>query len=194
MLLVETVDLTKRYGPRAVVDRVGLQVRRGEVYGFLGPNGAGKTTMLRLLLGLIRASSGSAWVLGAAPGVPAALARIGMLVEAPAFYPYLSGRDNLLVFHEGTSASGNTNFTGTVTLQKVVAEDAAGNVYSIRGAEWFGVTENAQQGGTFQATFTGKLQVVAQGSGTVDSVNVTEHITSVNGNIKEFDFGTCVAP
>jgi hypothetical protein len=99
-----------------------------------------------------------------------------------------------LVFHEGTSASGNANFTGTITLQRVVAEDAAGNVYNIRGVEWFGSTENAQQGGTFEATFTGKLQVVAQGSGAVDSVNVTQHITSVNGNIKEFDFGTCVAP
>jgi ABC-2 type transport system ATP-binding protein len=98
MLLVDTINLTKRYGPRAVVDHVGLQVRRGEVYGFLGPNGAGKTTTLRLLLGLVRASSGSARVLGAAPGAPAALARIGMLVEAPAFYPYLSGRDNLRVF------------------------------------------------------------------------------------------------
>jgi ABC-2 type transport system ATP-binding protein len=98
MLLVETTNLTKRYGPRAVVDHVGLQVRRGEVYGFLGPNGAGKTTTLRLLLGLVRPSSGTARVLGAAPGAPAALARIGMLVEAPAFYPYLSGRDNLRVF------------------------------------------------------------------------------------------------
>jgi ABC-type multidrug transport system ATPase subunit len=97
-LLVQTTNLTKRYGPRAVVDHVGLQVRRGEVYGFLGPNGAGKTTTLRMLLGLVRASSGTARVLGAAPGAPAALARIGMLVESPAFYPHLSGRDNLRVF------------------------------------------------------------------------------------------------
>jgi ABC-2 type transport system ATP-binding protein len=96
-LLVETTDLTKRYGPRAAVDHVGLRVRRGEVYGFLGPNGAGKTTTLRMLLGLVRASSGTARVLGAPPGDPAALARIGMLVESPAFYPYLSGRDNLRV-------------------------------------------------------------------------------------------------
>jgi hypothetical protein len=116
-----------------------------------------------------------------------------VLVCGATSYTLTSGSIKL-VFHEGTSASGNTNFTGTVTLQKVVAEDAAGNVYNIRGAEWFGSTENAQQGGTFQATFTGKLQVVAQGSGTVDSVNVTTHITSVNGNVKEFDFGTCVAP
>jgi hypothetical protein len=97
------------------------------------------------------------------------------------------------VFHEGTSASGNLNFTGTVTAQAIVARDAAGNIYSIRGTEWFGSTENAQQG-TFQATFTGQLQVVAKGSGRVDRVKVTEHITVVNGNIKEFDFGTCVAP
>ena len=98
-----------------------------------------------------------------------------------------------IVLHEGTSASGNTNFTGTVTTQHVVAVDEAGNVYSIRGTEWFGSTQNAQQG-TFQATFTGHLQVIAQGSGRVDNVNVMEHITVVNGNVKEFDFGTCVAP
>jgi hypothetical protein len=98
-----------------------------------------------------------------------------------------------IVFHEGTSASGNTNFTGTITTQHVAAVDEAGNVYSIRGTEWFGATENAQQG-TFQATFTGQLQVIAKGSGRVDNVKVTEHITFVNGNVKEFDFGTCVAP
>jgi len=98
-----------------------------------------------------------------------------------------------IVSHEGTTPSGNTNFTVTITTQRVVAVDEAGNVYSIRGTEWFGATENAQQG-TFQATFTGQLQVVAQGSGRVDNVKVTEHITFVNGNVKEFKFGTCDAP
>ena len=98
-----------------------------------------------------------------------------------------------LVLHVGTSASGNTNFTDTVTTQAVVAKDAAGNVYSVRGTEWFGGTANAEQG-TFQDTFTGQLQVVAKGSGQVDNVKVTQHITIVNDNIKEFDFGTCVAP
>ena len=96
--LVETRDLTKRYGPRILaVDRVNLTVRRGEVYGFLGPNGAGKTTTLRMLLGLIRPTSGRASVLGHPPGDPEGLARVGALVESPAFYPYLSGRDNLRV-------------------------------------------------------------------------------------------------
>ena len=96
--LVETRDLTKRYGPRILaVDRVSLTLRRGEVYGFLGPNGAGKTTTLRMLLGLIRPTSGTASVLGRQPGDPKSLARVGALVESPAFYPYLSGRDNLRV-------------------------------------------------------------------------------------------------
>jgi ABC-type multidrug transport system ATPase subunit len=95
--LVRTTQLVKRYGERSAVDRVDLTVRPGEVYGFLGPNGAGKTTTLRILLGLIRPTSGSATVLGAAPGDPAALSRLGMLVESPAFYPYLSGRENLRV-------------------------------------------------------------------------------------------------
>jgi ABC-type multidrug transport system ATPase subunit len=97
-VLVETRDLTKRYGPNIVaVDRVSLTVRRGEVYGFLGPNGAGKTTTMRMLLGLIRPTSGAASVLGRQPGHPESLARVGALVESPAFYPYLSGRDNLRV-------------------------------------------------------------------------------------------------
>jgi ABC-type multidrug transport system ATPase subunit len=97
-VLVETRDLTKRYGPHIVaVNRVSLTVRRGEVYGFLGPNGAGKTTTMRMLLGLLRPTSGAASVLGRQPGHPESLARVGALVESPAFYPYLSGRDNLRV-------------------------------------------------------------------------------------------------
>jgi ABC-type multidrug transport system ATPase subunit len=96
--VIETRALTKRYGEAIVaVDALELRVRRGEVYGFLGPNGAGKTTTLRMLLGLVRPTSGDADVLGAAPGSPSALARIGAMVEAPGLYPYLSGRDNLRV-------------------------------------------------------------------------------------------------
>jgi ABC-2 type transport system ATP-binding protein len=95
-VVVETRGLTKVYGQGIVaVDRLDLKVRRGEVYGFLGPNGAGKTTTLRMLLGLIRPTSGSATVAGAAPGSPASLVKVGAIVETPAFYPYLSGYDNL---------------------------------------------------------------------------------------------------
>jgi ABC-type multidrug transport system ATPase subunit len=131
-LIVETTNLTKRYGNGAVVvDRIGLHVRRGEVYGVLGPNGAGKTTTIRMLLGLVRPTSGTARVLGAAPGDPAALARIGMLVESPAFYPYLSGRDNLHVFARYASVPARKvdEVLETVALADR-AEDRASN-YSL---------------------------------------------------------------
>jgi ABC-2 type transport system ATP-binding protein len=96
--IVETHGLTKRFASGVLaVDSIDMSVRRGEVYGFLGPNGAGKTTTLRMLVGLIRPTSGTATVAGHGPGDPAGLARIGSLIESPGFYPYLSGRENLKV-------------------------------------------------------------------------------------------------
>lgn len=95
--VIEVQGLTKRYGGHTAVDAISLTVRSGEVYGFLGPNGAGKTTTLRMLLGLIAPSAGTVSVLGERPGTTTALARTGSLIEGPAFYPYLSGRDNLRV-------------------------------------------------------------------------------------------------
>jgi ABC-type multidrug transport system ATPase subunit len=93
--VIETHGLTKRYRHLTAVEKLDLTVKRGEVYGFLGPNGAGKTTTLRMLTGLLKPTTGSARVVGYAPGEPSGLARLGALVEVPAFYPYLSGRDNL---------------------------------------------------------------------------------------------------
>jgi ABC-type multidrug transport system ATPase subunit len=95
--VIETAGLTKRYGKNGVlaVDNLGLHVRRGEVYGLLGPNGAGKTTTLRMLVGLMRPTSGTARVLGRVPGSPGSLTRLGAMIESPGFYPFLSGRDNL---------------------------------------------------------------------------------------------------
>jgi len=101
---LETHAITKRYGDVLAVDNLDMRVDRGQVYGFLGPNGAGKTTTLRMLLGLAKATSGRATVLGAAPGSSEGLARIGALVEAPGFYPFLSGRDNLRVLAKQSRA------------------------------------------------------------------------------------------
>lgn len=106
--LVVTDGLTKRYGEHLAVDAVSMRVAAGEIYGFLGPNGAGKTTTLRMLAGLIRPTSGTATVRGRTPGDPAVLRRIGVLIEGPGFYPYLSGRDNLRVLaryrgHDGAA-------------------------------------------------------------------------------------------
>ncbi len=102
-LVIETYDITKRYGDIVAVDGLNLRVRRGEVYGFLGPNGAGKTTTLRMLLGLAKPTSGGASVLGGQPGSSESIARIGALIESPGFYPSLSARDNLraLAHHSG---------------------------------------------------------------------------------------------
>src|SRR5205807_8672075 len=89
---------TTRYGSGVLaVTSSDMSVRRGEVYGFLGPNGAGKTTTLRMLVGLIRPTSGTATVTGHTPGDPAGLAKIGSLIESPVFSPYLSGRETLRV-------------------------------------------------------------------------------------------------
>lgn len=81
-------------------------------------------------------------------------------------YTVVSG-EVAIVMHEGTTALGNTNFTGTITPRHVVLQDQAGNLYSVAGATWFGETSNANTGG-FQATSTDKLQIVSQGRGTVD--------------------------
>jgi len=95
---VSTAGLTKRFRRQVVVDSLNLLVPTGAVYGFLGPNGSGKTTTIRMLLGLVTPTAGEVELLGQpmlARG-PDVLARVGALVEAPAFHPYLSGRDNLL--------------------------------------------------------------------------------------------------
>jgi ABC-2 type transport system ATP-binding protein len=98
-LAIETRGLTKRFGERTAIDSVDLRVPRGSAFGFLGPNGAGKTTMIRMLLGLTRASSGTVKLLG--HPVPSergqALARIGAIVEEPRFHTHLSGRENLAI-------------------------------------------------------------------------------------------------
>ena len=91
-----TRGLTKRYGDLAAVDTLDLTVERGELFGFLGPNGAGKPTTIRMALGLVFPTGGEVDLLGE-PVVRdrAPLARVGALVEEPAFWMYLSGRRNL---------------------------------------------------------------------------------------------------
>jgi ABC-type multidrug transport system ATPase subunit len=96
--VVATAGLTKRFrSGQVAVDHINLFVPRGAVYGFLGPNGSGKTTTIRMLLGLIRPTEGTVSLFGhpMPEQGPSALARVGALVEGPAFHPYLSGHSNL---------------------------------------------------------------------------------------------------
>jgi ABC-type multidrug transport system ATPase subunit len=97
---VATRGLTKRYGPVLAVDGIDLDVQEGDVYGFLGANGSGKTTTVRILLGLVLATSGEAEVLGRPMPRAAAsvLPEVGTLVEGPAAYGHLTGRANLELF------------------------------------------------------------------------------------------------
>jgi ABC-2 type transport system ATP-binding protein len=96
-VVLRTQNLSKSYGSRLAVDNLNLDVRRGEIFGFLGPNGAGKTTTIRMALGLIAPTGGSVEVLGKDIGqhLEEALPQVGALVEQPALYTYMSGRDNL---------------------------------------------------------------------------------------------------
>jgi hypothetical protein len=110
-------------------------------------------------------------------------------------YTIVSG-DVHFTLHEGESASGNQNFTITIAATKVEAVNTAGESFSIVGAFWAGFTANAKTGG-FQGTTTDHFQIIGQGEGTVDSVQVTSHITfrpPDRFNVKDFNFGTCASP
>ncbi|MDQ6900906.1 MAG: ATP-binding cassette domain-containing protein, partial [Candidatus Dormibacteraeota bacterium] len=95
--VLRTDRLTKSFGSRLAVDALDLAVESGEIFGFLGPNGAGKTTTIRMCLGLIRPGGGSIELLGRdlRSHRRRVLPRVGALIESPALYSYMSGRDNL---------------------------------------------------------------------------------------------------
>ena len=96
-VVISTRGLVKRYGRVRAVDGIDLDVEQGDVYGFLGANGSGKTTTVRMLLGLVLPTSGEIELLGGR--MPRAgrrvLPRVGALIEGPASYGHLSGRENL---------------------------------------------------------------------------------------------------
>ena len=98
-VVVETDELTKRFKDVLAVDQVTLSVERGQVFGFLGPNGSGKTTTIGMLVGIVTPTAGSFSLFGATSPrqLLAARTRVGATLETPNFYPYLGGRDNLLI-------------------------------------------------------------------------------------------------
>ena len=109
-VVLRTSGLVKRFGDLTAVDHLDLEVRRGEVVGLLGPNGAGKSTTIGMILGLVAPNAGAAQVLGhdVATERALALAQLGAMLEVTSFYPYLSGRDNLMavaLLRGGTAAS-----------------------------------------------------------------------------------------
>lgn len=99
-MVIQTSQLTKKYGDQTVVNQVNLHVKRGRIYGLLGRNGAGKTSIMKMILGLTSATSGSVELFGSTLSGNEKLLypRIGAMIEAPGFYPNLTGTENLEIF------------------------------------------------------------------------------------------------
>src|SRR5690625_2928972 len=97
MDIIKTNRLTRKYGKQYAVNNINLNVKEGSIYGFLGPNGAGKSTTIRMLLGLIKPSTGSVQILGKdlRKHRMEILSQVGSLVEAPSYYGHLTGYENL---------------------------------------------------------------------------------------------------
>jgi ABC-2 type transport system ATP-binding protein len=119
MDVITCIELSKRFGQTLAVDRLELRVGAGQVYGFLGPNGAGKTTTIRMLLGLIAPTGGRIELLGGRLPDPRLTARTGSMIEEPAFYPWLTGRQNLQVL-AATNGGTASRRTGAAEIGRVL--------------------------------------------------------------------------
>ena len=128
-VVLRTIGLCKRFGSLEAVKNLNLELRRGEVFGFLGPNGAGKSTTVGMILGLIAPTAGSIELFGEKQDGHRwpALRRIGAIIEEPAFYPYLSGWDNLAVLAKSIGDIPNSKITEV--LERVTLLDRAKDQY-----------------------------------------------------------------
>jgi len=131
--LIETEGLTRRFGRLSAVDNLDLSVPQGSVYGFLGPNGAGKTTTIRMLLGLIRPTAGCVRLFGSPlqGNETTVLAKTGSLVEAPAIYPHLTGRENLEVIRRLRTATSAQVSHALAMVGLESAADRRAGAYSL---------------------------------------------------------------
>ncbi len=127
--VLETERLTKRFGSLVAVDDLSLRIEAGEVLGFLGPNGSGKSTTIGMILGLIAPTSGAIRIAGqplaSSPSV--VCEHVGSIIEIPAFYPYMSGRDNLRA--HGMMVGGVPESKIDMLLEKVGLADRARHKY-----------------------------------------------------------------
>jgi ABC-2 type transport system ATP-binding protein len=124
--VVQATDLHKHFGPIRAVDGLSLSVQAGEIYGLLGPNGSGKTTLIRLLIGLLKPTSGSVTVLHQAMPDKAILAQVGYMTQAAALYDDLSARENVAFFAEMCGGAGHERIDEVLAL--VDLADRAGSL------------------------------------------------------------------
>jgi len=140
-IALETVGLTKSYDDKEVVKDLSLEIRQGDVYGFLGPNGAGKTTTIRMILGLIGRDAGGVRIFGSDRPLECRRSLSG-IVETPALYPYLTGRDNLRVlgaYSGGVSAKDIDQVLETVRMTK--RADELVKTYSLGMKQRLGIAQ-----------------------------------------------------
>jgi ABC-type multidrug transport system ATPase subunit len=198
-LVVETSGLTKRFGERVAVDNVELCVPRGSAFGYLGPNGAGKTTLIRMLLGLTQATAGTMSLLGrpVPDERPAALARVGAIVEEPRFHKHPAGIHEFRDMIRGFVSEGRTVLLsshlldevekicdevaivdrGKVVVQGSIADLAAGGKQTI-----LIVTSNEEQALALLSDHRGVKSAVAEANGirvtlSADSVEAQDDIS-----------------
>ena len=128
-VILRTIGLSKSFGKLDAVKNLNIELRRGEVFGFLGPNGAGKSTTVGMIIGLIAPTSGSIELFGEKQDGHrwAALRRIGAIIEEPAFYPYLSGWDNLAVLAKSIGDIPKSKITEV--LERVTLLDRSKDQY-----------------------------------------------------------------
>jgi len=128
---LEAVDVSKAYGSVKALDGLSLTIPRGGIFGILGPNGAGKSTLFRIVLGLVRPTTGETRLLGEKAGDIKALRRIGAVIETPRFLPWLTGRDTLtmLALESGEKAPDIAGWLERVGLTE--AADRKVNGYSV---------------------------------------------------------------
>ncbi len=129
-VILRIAGLTKRFGALEAVRNLNLELRRGEVFGLLGPNGAGKSTTIGMILGLIAPTEGDIELFGHSlkENRWSALRRVGAVIEEPAFYPYLSGWNNLEALARSLGGIGRNKISEV--LQRVNLQDRANDKYS----------------------------------------------------------------
>ena len=121
-VILKTNHLTKRYGHRAVVENLSMTIHQGDIYGFIGKNGAGKTTLIRMVTGLAAPSDGSIQLFGSG-SLLEGRRRIGTVIEAPAFYPGMTARENIIAF---SRLQGLRDFSHVEELLELVGLDHTG--------------------------------------------------------------------
>lgn len=124
--VVRATDLHKHFGSIHAVDGLGLSVQAGEIYGLLGPNGSGKTTLIRLLIGLLRPTSGSVSIFDQAMPSKAVLSQVGYMTQASALYEELTVRENVAFFAAMSGGPGQARVDDVIAL--VELQDRAGSL------------------------------------------------------------------